>query len=71
MVVRFAVVKGVAAAVCVASGSVAPTLPATFVPAGTCSAADPASTCTVPAAAPLLPRGPDGEHRHGHRAGER
>jgi hypothetical protein len=58
MVVRFAVVKGVAAAVCVASGSVAPTLPATFVPAGTCSAADPASTCTVPAAAPLLPEDP-------------
>jgi hypothetical protein len=54
MVVRFAVVKGVAAAVCVASGSVSPTLPATFAPAGTCSAADPASTCTVPAAAPLL-----------------
>jgi hypothetical protein len=58
MVVRFAVVKGVAAAVCAATGSIAPTLPATSPPAGTCSAADPASTCTVPAAASLLPEDP-------------
>jgi hypothetical protein len=59
MVVRFAVVKGVAAAVCVASGSVVPAVPATFAPTGTCSATDPASsTCTVPPTAPLLAEDP-------------